>query len=113
MPPGTFAFQLNVPVQQGTINLPVDALIQPLSATQGDFPLLIEAKSAGDFTNPNKRRKEEAQKYSQLRAQYGNNVRFVLFLCGYFNIKYLAYEAAEGIDWIWEHRVADMRSLGL
>jgi len=117
MPPGTFSFRLNVPVEQPetgkAINLPVDAVIQPHSAQEGDFPLLIEAKSAGDFTNTNKRRKEEAQKFTQLRAKYGPDVRFVLFLCGYFDAGYLGYEAAEGIDWVWEHRPDDMTHLGL
>lgn len=117
MPPGTFSFRLNVPVEQPEtgkpINLPVDAVIQPHTAQEGDFPILIEAKSAGDFTNTNKRRKEEAQKFAQLRAKYGPDVRFVLFLCGYFDAGYLGYEAAEGIDWIWEHRPDDMTHLGL
>ena len=88
-------------------------MIQPKDANLGDFPILIEAKSAGDFTNPNKRRKEEAQKFTQLRTMYGNKVRFVLFLCGYFDAGYLGYEAAEGIDWVWEHRPDDMAHLGL
>lgn len=26
---------------------------------------------------------------------------------------YLGYEAAEGIDWVWEHRVADLGEFGL
>ncbi|MGN8739923.1 XamI family restriction endonuclease [Bilifractor sp. HCP3S3_D3] len=33
-----------------TVNIPVDAAIMPLSANAGDIPLLIEAKSAGDFS---------------------------------------------------------------
>lgn len=116
MAPGTFAFRLNVPVKDTTgktINLPVDAVVQPRGAATGDFPLLIEAKSAGDFANTNKRRKEEAQKYAQLRATHGPDVRYVLFLCGYFDAGYLGYEAAEGIDWVWEHRPDDMTDLGL
>ena len=79
----------------------------------GELPLLIEAKSAGDFTNPNKRRKEEATKISQLRATYGQGLRFILFLCGYFDSGYLRYEAAEGIDWVWEHRIGDLVEFGL
>lgn len=67
--------------------------------------MLVEAKSAGDFTNINKRRKEEATKTNQLRRTYGTDVRFILFLCGYFDSGYLGYEAAEGIDWVWEHRI--------
>ena len=68
-----------------------------------------EAKSAGDFTNTNKRRKEEAQKINQLRHTYGDDIEFILFLCGYFDSGYLGYEAAEGIDWVWEHRIDDLQ----
>lgn len=119
MPPGTFSFRMNIPVELeggAAINIPVDAVIQPRTANHGDFPILFEAKSAGDFTNTNKRRKEEAVKMSQLRATYGrdgHNVRFNLFLCGYFDSGYLGYEAAEGIDWVWEHRIDDLAEFGL
>lgn len=117
MQPGTFSFRLNMPVEQEgsdrSINVPVDAVIMPKSARAGEFPFLIEAKSAGDFANVNKRRKEEAVKMSQLRQTYGQDVRFVLFLCGYFDSGYLGYEAAEGIDWVWEHRTDDLKKFGL
>jgi hypothetical protein len=75
------------------------------------LPVLIEAKSAGDATNTNKRRKEEAQKFRQLKEKYGDAVKFMLYLCGYFEPGYLGYEAAEGIDWVWEHRTGDFASL--
>lgn len=117
MQPGTFAFRLNVPVRlvdgNKTVNIPIDVAIMPMTSNPGEFPLLIEAKSAGDFTNTNKRRKEEAMKIAQLRSTYGAHVRFVLFLCGYFDSGYLGYEAAEGIDWIWEHRIDDLAELGV
>jgi type II restriction enzyme len=77
------------------------------------LPILIEAKSAGDFTNVNKRRKEEATKINQLKATFDEGVVFALFLCGYFDAGYLGYEAAEGIDWIWEHRIGDLDQLGI
>lgn len=38
---------------------------------------------------------------------------FILFLCGYFDSGYLGYEAAEGIDWVWEHRIDDLAEFGL
>lgn len=117
MPPGTFSFRLNVPVKlEGgvqSVNIPVDAVIMPKSAKPGEFPLFFEAKSAGDFTNTNKRRKEEAVKMAQLRSTYGAPVRFNLFLCGYFDSGYLGYEAAEGIDWVWEHRIDDLALFGI
>ncbi len=117
MRPGTFSIRMNVPArQEGTgreVTIPVDAAIMPKAARRGDLPLLVEAKSAGDFTNVNKRRKEEATKMNQLRLSYGKQVRYVLFLCGYFDSGYLGYEAAEGIDWVWEHRIGDFEGFGL
>ena len=117
MEPGTYTFRLNVKVKNSRtedrlINIPVDAVIQPKMKTLPHLPILIEAKSAGDFTNVNKRRKEEAVKMNQLKATYGDEVVYVLFLCGYFDAAYLGYEAAEGIDWIWEHRMEDLAQLG-
>ena len=118
MKPGEFAFHLNIRVAlednaEPTVNIPVDVAILWKSAQTGTLPIIIEAKSAGDFANVNKRRKEEAQKITQLKRTYGNDVEFLLFLCGYFDSGYLGYEAAEGIDWIWEHRVSDMEKLCL
>jgi hypothetical protein len=117
MEPGTFGFRMNVPVElerrARQVNIPVDVAILPKTAKQGDLPLLIEAKSAGDYTNVNKRRKEEATKMTQLRTNYGSKVRYILFLCGYFDTGYLGYEAAEGIDWVWEHRMDDLAEFGL
>lgn len=111
MPPGTYSFRMNV--NADGVNIPVDVIVKPLNAKLRDLPLLLEAKSAGDFTNVNKRRKEEAQKASQLKASYGKKVQFHLFLCGYFDAGYLGYEAAEGIDWVWEHRTDDLAGFGL
>ncbi|MEM1054400.1 MAG: XamI family restriction endonuclease [Bacteroidota bacterium] len=113
MEPGTFTFIYNVPVTSGrkTINVTVDCAVKPLSAQVPGLPLFIEAKSAGDFTNTNKRRKEEAQKANQLRQTYGADARLALFLCGYFDTPYLGYEAAESIDWVWEHRIGDLALL--
>jgi len=117
MPPGTFSFRMNVPVKlEGgakSVNIPIDAVINPKTAKKHSLPMFFEAKSAGDFTNTNKRRKEEAVKMSQLRSTYGKKVRFNLFLCGYFDSGYLGYEAAEGIDWVWEHRIDDLARFGL
>lgn len=118
MKAATFSFHSNVPVHiaensEEKVNIPVDIVILPEIAHDGDFPILIEAKSAGDFTNVNKRRKEEAVKMQQLRNTYGRTVSYSLFLCGYFDSGYLGYEAAEGIDWIWEHRISDLEKLGI
>lgn len=115
--PSTFSFRMNVPVRleggERQVNIPIDAVIMPKTAKRGELPVFVEAKSAGDFTNVNKRRKEEAVKMAQMRNNYGAKVRFILFLCGYFDTGYLGYEAAEGIDWVWEHRIDDLEKFGL
>jgi hypothetical protein len=114
MEPGTYRLRMNLTVgSMVKVNIPIDVVIQPNKLRKDRLPILIEAKSAGDFTNTNKRRKEEATKIHQLRATFGNSVRFILFLCGYFGTDYLGYEAAEGIDWVWEHRIDDLLELGL
>src|SRR5260370_13861626 len=109
MEPGTYSLRMNVVVGEAlAVNIPVDVVIQPKVPRPSRLPILMEAKSAGDFTNVNKRRKEEATKMHQLRATYGETVEFILFLCGYFDSGYLGYDAAERIDWIWEHRLDDL-----
>jgi hypothetical protein len=109
MAPGTFAFGRNVPIPQGdgrARNLPVDCVVAP---TKKSMPLAcVEMKSAGDFTNVNKRRKEEAEKHDALNRAYGDRVVFLLQLFGYFNPGYLSFEAAADIDWAWDHRLADL-----
>ena len=107
MPPGTFAFHHSRRHGPGAhkVNVSVDAMIQPHILRPSRLPVMVEAKSAGDFTNTNKRRKEEAKKISQLKATYGEDVCYIVFLCGYFDAGYLGYEAQDGIDWVWEHRI--------
>ena len=117
LPPGTFSFRMNVPANQEgtdrTVNVPVDVVIMPKTVPVTGLPIMVEAKSAGDFANVNKRRKEEAAKMNLLSRTYGPDLQFILFLCGYFDSGYLGYEAAEGIDWVWEHRIEDLKELGL
>ena len=115
MVPGTFTFHYSVATgsEQHKVNVSIDALIQPHVLRPNRLPIMVEAKSAGDFTNTNKRRKEEAKKISQLKATYGEDVCYIVFLCGYFDTGYLGYEAGDGIDWVWEHRIEDFEQLGI
>ena len=74
MPSGCYAFRKNVSVPHGKrrVNIPVDCLLSRHARPPDEPPIFIEAKSAGDFTNTNKRRKEEAAKYAQLRPKLGS-----------------------------------------
>jgi hypothetical protein len=113
MEPGTFSYRVNFSVADGKVKIPIDIVVQPRRPRPSRLPLLIEAKAAGDFTNVNKRRKEEAMKIHQLKQEYGRDIEFLLLLGGYFDSGYLGYEAAEGFDWIWEHRIEDLDILNL
>jgi hypothetical protein len=114
MPPGTFQFRMRVMGGAGrNVAIPVDCVVQPRTPRPSRVPLLIEAKSAGDFTNVNKRRKEEADKHRNLQAAFGEDVEYVLFLCGYFDVGYLGYEVEAGMDFVWEHRPDDLLRVGL
>ena len=116
MEPGTYSYHLNVPAKMRDgkpVNMPIDVVFKRKNAKEDEMPVLVECKSAGDFTNTNKRRKEEATKIEQFKLKYGNKVEFILFLCGYFDSGYLGFEASEGIDWIWEHRIEDIEKLGI
>jgi hypothetical protein len=112
---GTFTFRKGVAGRSGNknVNIPIDCIISRHDREYGEWPILIEAKSVGNATTADKKRKEEAQKFAQLKEKHGKEVRFVLLLGGYFNAGYLGYEAAEGIDWVWEHRITDLLKLGL
>ena len=112
---GTFCFRYSIVTgaEVHKVNVPIDAMIQPRRPRANGIPILVEAKSAGDFTNTNKRRKEEAKKYSQLKATLGDEICYLLFLCGYFDGGYLGYAAQDGIDWVWEHRIADFDQFGI
>ena len=70
MEPGTFCFHYAVMTGADShkVSVSVDVLIQPKIPRKNKLPIMVEAKSAGDFTNTNKRRKEEAKKISQLKG---------------------------------------------
>lgn len=100
MQSGTFTFRMNVPVKlEGgvkSVNIPIDVVIMPKNARKESLPIFFEAKSAGDFTNTNKRRKEEAVKMAQLRNTYGKNVQFNLFFVAISTAAILATKQPKG-----------------
>lgn len=112
MQPGTYAIHLNIPGvkknNQKEVKVSVDVVVKSFNQKDMELPILIECKSAGDFTNTNKRRKEESDKFENLTNYHGSNVIYLLLLCGYFDVNYLEYEKHSGIDWVWEHRIEDL-----
>lgn len=118
VPPGTYSFRCNVSglTSEGLeLKQNVDVLIKPHKADKNELPIFVEAKSMTDEVNPNKRQKEEAQKVNNLKRMWEMRnpkpVVYVLLLGGTVPRRYLEVEAGSGLDWVWEHRVEDLRQL--
>jgi len=112
--PGTYAFFRTVPVAMGrSAFLPVDALIQPTESRMDGLPLLIQAESRSSFQETARHRDAHHETVHGLRMTYGEKVSFTLMLEGYFGADYLGTQAAEGIDWVWQHRLDDLPDLGI
>ncbi len=109
MPPGIYGFGRKIPVIRADgypQHLTVDFVVSPLDAK---LPrVCLELKSAGDFTNVNKRRKEESDKHGALKSAHGDEVVLLLQLFGYFGGPFLRFQAEAGIDWAWDHRPSDL-----
>lgn len=113
MPPGTFTIlpALSAEKKQTPVKTPIDCLVKPLRASKRGKPFVIEIKSSGNATTTLIWRRKEAEKFEQLKERYGANVKFILLLCGHLDPGYLGYVGAEGIDWVWEHRLGDLSRL--
>jgi XamI restriction endonuclease len=110
--PGTYTFGIAVPVAMGTKAMTnVDVLIHRKRSHAGRLPLLLDVKSSENFAMAKKRAGEGGEKLHRLRMTYGRSVTFVQILSGYFDSGYLGKQAAEGVDWIWQHRLNDIEAL--
>lgn len=116
MPPGTYAFDINLPVYSNSgkkTYISIDAAIKLFSSSPEDLPVFIQAKFADNPARICRQHKEEAKRMRLLKDRFGDSVSYILCLCGHFDARYLGYAAAEGIDWIWEHRMEDLTLLEL
>lgn len=112
--PGTYKFDVAVPLAIGTEAITrIDVLLQRKRLHFDRMPLLLDVKSAMTLAMANKHNGEVVEKLKRLRMTYGRSVPFVLVLCGYFDAGYLGTQAAEGVDWIWQHRLGDLEGLGV
>jgi len=113
LPPGTLTIlpTRSAGKKQTPAKTPIDCLVKPIRTSKQYQPFVIQIKSSGNAITTSRWRKKEAQKFTQLKERYGENIGFILLFCGYFDLGYLGYVAAEGIDWVWEHRLNDLSRL--
>lgn len=110
---GTFTIlpALSAGQKKARVKAPIDCMVKPIRTSKRGQPFVLEIKSSGNATTTSRWCKKEAQQFTQLEERYGENIGFILLFCGYFDPGYLGYVAAEGIDWVWEHRLDDLRGL--
>jgi hypothetical protein len=112
--PATYTFFVSVPAAMGTdALLPIDAVVQPIEPRVDGLPVLIQTESQGSFAESSRHKSSHHRTVSALRTTYGQDVPFALLLGGYFGGDYLGTQAAEGIDWVWQHRITDLQALGV
>ena len=93
--------------------LPIDAVVQPIEPRIDGLPVLIQGESHGSFTEAMRHRFAHRALARALRMSYDDDVPFALMLGGYFGGDYLGTQAAEGVDWVWQHRIDDLERLGV
>ena len=54
------------------------------------------------------RRSADAKKLRDLRMTYQESVSYALMLDGSFDAGYLGIQSADGVDWVWMHRLNDL-----
>jgi hypothetical protein len=113
-PPGMYTFHATLPITMGTFDTAsFDVLIQPKHAHSGALPILLDVKSSPTAAAGHNRRDADAKKLRDLRVTYGDSIPYALMLVGSFDAGYLGTQAAEGLDWIWQHRICDLKEIGI
>lgn len=111
-PPGMYEFGVMLPLTMGTYDrASSDVSIQPKHARFGGLPILLDVKSAPTAAADRNRRDADAKKLRDLRMTYGESIPCALMLGGSFDARYLGNQAAEALDWVWQHRLRDLEYL--
>jgi hypothetical protein len=107
--PGTYIFCVTVPAAMGRdALLPIDAVVQPIEPRIDGLPVLIQVASHSSFAEAMRHKSAHLATARALRMTYDDDVPFMLMLGGYLGGDYLGTQAAEGIDWVWQHRLSDL-----
>lgn len=113
MPSGSFSFCRTSSSGKKTTstNIPTYCIVNPIDACKVRRPVIIEAKSSESISSSVRSAKKDAKKFATFKDHYKGNAEFMLLLCGHFDGYYLGPQAAEGIDWVWQHRLDDLGAL--
>lgn len=108
-PPGMYEFVATLPLTMGTYDrASFDVLVQRKDTPLGWMPVLLDVPSPAMASAARDHCDADAKKLRDLRMTYGESVPYALMLGGSFDPGYLGTQAAEGIDWVWQHRLNDL-----
>ncbi len=112
--PGTYIVFVSVPAALGQdAFLPIDVVVRPMERRFNLSRVFIQTEGRSSFAKPIAQNSRLFDMARGLRMTYGDDVPFAALLGGYFGADYLGTQAAEGIDWVWQHRLGDLQELGV
>ncbi len=117
VPAGTFATGVKASIQLSCGShrdwMQAGVVVKPKQPASDSPPIIVLTALFASFGESFRRRKTDVNRISKFRLAYGEGVPIVLALWGYIDAGYLGCQAAEGIDWIWAHRLSDFTEYGL
>jgi hypothetical protein len=107
--PGTYAFDVCVPLAMGDVSmLPVDIHVIPIDRRFNGKHVLLDLGSSQDVREAALAIGRAVKKRRALDMTYGDSARYALVLGGAYDAGNLGTLAAEGVDWVWQHRIQTM-----
>ena len=95
------------------VNIPIDVVIQPKRLRKDRLPILIEASRRVTSPTRTSAAKKKPPRSTNFKPPIAKPCHLCCFSAATSAATTLGYEAAEGIDWVWEHRIDDLVKLGL
>ena len=110
--PGTYAFDISLPLAMGRDSvLPIDVLVISMDRQASGTPVLLDLGSSLDVREASLSVARAVKKRTALEMTYGESLRYALMLGGAYEAGCLGTLAAEGLDWVWQHRIEELRGV--
>lgn len=107
--PGTYAIAVSLPFAMGEdAILPVSVHVRPHSRQVSWKSFLLDVGAAQDVREASSDVARFIRKRRAVEMTYGDSVRYAVMLGGFYHAGTLGMLAAEGIDWIWQHRAGEL-----
>ena len=91
--------------------VPADVLVRPMRRRPNGLALLIDVQSPTSWRDLKRAVARAVQKQRAIQMTYADRVRYVLVVGGEIDAGALGTLAAEGLDWVWQHRISQLSIL--